>query len=116
MRYVPVEMPYEGLCEVNAVWCKLRVTDPEPVYMFRSCGRMKVAREPHVAVAHESNRGHETGYAKIRDLRAAGVTVPVRALDWAMARKARLAEDHSALAVLRAWVLDGQPKGWRPRV
>ncbi len=69
---VLVHTLWQGTVDVHVTRCRLRVTDPRPVYFYQQHGYTKVSREPLHRVEFWCNEGRETGVASRRELIAAG--------------------------------------------
>ena len=71
---VIVHTLWQGDVDVAVPGSRLRVIDPDPVYMYRQHGRTIVSREPMIPVEFWWNEGREEGVITQRDL--VGLVVP----------------------------------------
>ena len=72
---VLVHTLWQGTGDVHAARCRLRVTDPKPIYFYQQHGYTKVSREALHRVEFWCNEGRLTGVASRRGLIAAGYDV-----------------------------------------
>lgn len=75
---VACEWQGDGFTLTNAKCCRLRVTDPGPLFTYQQHGHTLVSREPLAAVEFHANDGLQRGAARLSDLRAAGVVIARR--------------------------------------
>ncbi len=58
-----VHTPWQGDDHVHVTRCRLRVTDPAPVFLYRQHGHTIISREPMLRVEYHCNEGRLTGVA-----------------------------------------------------
>lgn len=59
---------WQGDTDVGVPSSRLRITGPDPVYLYRQHGHTLVSREPMIPVEFWCNAGREEGIASQRDL------------------------------------------------
>ncbi len=75
MESVIVYGRWQGVpwCEVHPRHCKLKITDPVPVFVYRQNGQTKVSRAPLYNVEWTDNMGRWDGVARADNLARAAI-------------------------------------------
>ncbi len=79
MTCILVHTLWQGDVHVHVPRCRLRITDPAPVFLYQQHGRTIISREPMLRVEFHCNEGRLTGVASQGVLARGGAQEAVRA-------------------------------------
>ena len=76
---ITVHTLWQGDVNVHAARCRLRATDPAPVFLYQQHGRTIISRQPMLRVEFYCNEGRLTGVASQGAVVGGGAQEAVRA-------------------------------------